>query len=103
MPPAGYLSLTGKNVNDSGNSSEPSSATHLEIVWQLRAASIAWVHGDEGIAGGHQPDVHALKGEAAQLSSLGTLDGQDLLGHHTQHLQLNPVELVKAGPGATAC
>lgn len=76
---------------------------HLEVIWELRAASIAGVHGDEGIAGGHQPDLHSFKGEHAELGSLGTLDGQHLLGHHTQHLQLYAVELIKARPGSTAC
>jgi len=28
------------------------------------------------------------------------LDGKELLSHHTQHLNVNPVELIKAGPGA---
>ena len=79
------------------------SSSHLEVVGQLRAASIARVHGDEGITGGHQPDLHPLKGERAQLGRLGTLDGQHLLGHHTQHLQLNTVELIKAGPSPAAC
>ena len=76
---------------------------HLEVVWELRSASIARVHGDEGIAGGHQPDFHSLKCEHAELGSLSTLDGEHLLGHHTQHLQLDAVELIKACPCSTAC
>lgn len=79
------------------------SSGHLEVVWQLRTASIARVHGDEGIAGGHQADLHPLKDERAQLGCLGALDGQHLLGHHTQHLQLDTVELIKAGPSPAAC
>ena len=39
----------------------------------------------KALPGGHQPDFHSLKGEHAELGSLGTLDGEDLLGHHTQH------------------
>lgn len=27
------------------------------------------------------------------------LDGGDLLRHHRQHLDVNPIKLVKAGPG----
>lgn len=76
--------------------------SHLKVVWQLRATGIARVHGDEGIAGGHQPDLHPFKCEHAQLGGLGALDGQHLLSHHTQHLQLDTVELIKAGPGSTA-
>ena len=34
---------------------------HLEVVWQLRAPSIARVHGDEDGAGGVQLDLRALK------------------------------------------
>ena len=34
---------------------------HLEVVWQLRAPSVARVHGDEDGAGGVQPDLCALK------------------------------------------
>ena len=31
------------------------------------------------------------------------LDSEELLSHHTQHLNVNPVELIKAGPGARLC
>ena len=30
------------------------------------------------------------------------MDGGDLLGHHRQHLNVNAVELIKAGPGPSA-
>ena len=30
----------------------------------------------------------------------GVLDAEKLLSHHTQHLNVNAVELIKAGPGA---
>lgn len=30
----------------------------------------------------------------------GILDAEELLSHHTQHLNVNAVKLVKAGPGA---
>lgn len=30
----------------------------------------------------------------------GVLDAEELLSHHTQHLNVDAVELIKAGPGA---
>ena len=35
------------------------------------------------------------------LRTLTSLNGQDLLGHHREHLQVDAVELIKAGPGTT--
>ncbi len=43
-----------------------------------------------------------LQGRARVLQAYpeSVLDRKELLSHHTQHLNVNPVELIKAGPGA---
>ncbi len=45
----------------------------------------------------------AFEQEGGEASSLGPLNGQNLLGDHAQHLQINAVELVKARPSPGAC
>eukprot|EP00962_Isochrysis_galbana_P031293 scaffold10193_cov107-Isochrysis_galbana.AAC.3 len=54
----------------------------LEVVGQLRSAGIAGVHPREALG-------------------RGALDGQDLLGNDRKHLEVDPVELVEAGPRAS--
>lgn len=54
----------------------------FQVVWQLRAASIARVHGDEDIAGGAQRQLTPLEHEALHLGLDRHLDFQNLLGHH---------------------
>jgi len=65
----------------------------------------------------HSPGIHGyeygtsriqfehciLEKEFHNLASNGPLDGQDLLRHHGEHLQLDAIELVEAGPGARLC
>lgn len=38
--------------------------------------------------------------QALQAYPESILDSEELLSHHTQHLNVNPIELIKAGPGA---
>lgn len=76
---------------------------YLEIVWQLLSTSITWIHCDEESTGWVQREFCPLKHEALQVSSHSLLDTGNLLGDHGQHLQLNSVELVKAGPGTGLC
>ena len=75
----------------------------FQVVRQLRPAGVARVHGDEHVAGVQQRDRRALEHEAARAFALGLLDGQDLLRDHRQHLQLDAVELIEAGPGTGCC
>jgi hypothetical protein len=44
----------------------------------------------------------ALKLKGLDTCRLGALHSQDLLSDHTQHLQVDAVELVEASPGAAA-
>ena len=62
---------------------------------------ISRVHGDEDGAGGVQFDLGPLKQKDAGPRIDPSLDGQDLLGHHGQHLKVDTVELIKAGPCST--
>lgn len=55
---------------------------HLEVVRQLCAAGVAWVHCDEnGVRGVHQ-DVAALKLDAVIAGDGCLLDVVHLLRHH---------------------
>jgi hypothetical protein len=58
-----------------------SSTAHLEVVWQLAAASIAGVHGDEYAAGGYEADVLAQEVEHLALL-LDGLEGRSGLRWH---------------------
>ena len=60
---------------------------------------VAGVHGDEDGTGWVQFDLGALKEQSVVARADAPLDGHDLLGHHRQHLQVDAVELVEAGPG----
>jgi hypothetical protein len=46
--------------------------------------------------------LRRLQGSARALQAYpeSVLDRKELLSHHTQHLNVNPVEFIKAGPGA---
>ena len=72
----------------------------LEVLGQLGAAGVARVHRDEDAARAVQLDVTPLEDEALLALRDGGEDGQDLLGHHREHLDLDTVELVKARPRA---
>lgn len=59
------------------------------------------VHGDEDTTGGAEFDLSALKHEPLGLVLEGLEDGQDLLGHYRQHLNVDTVELIKTAPGTS--
>ena len=72
----------------------------LQVVGQLGAAGVAGVHRDVHVALRVQVQLRVLEHEALHLGHDGQLDGQNLLRHDRQHLQVDAVELVEAGPGA---
>lgn len=65
----------------------------------IYSQALTRVHGDEDPTGPHQIDFKALEIEAGEAGSQGREDGQDLLGHHRQHLHIDAVKLIKAAPG----
>ena len=76
------------------------SEEHLEVLWQLRPAGIARVHGDEvANCGAHGNDLsHEVKCWSLLLDPV--LDALHLDGDDGEHLHSDPVELVEAPPGA---
>lgn len=73
----------------------------LNSIWiDLSWIILRWVHGNEISTGGIEFDVLPLKHEPEVLTVLGLFNHQDLLGHHRQHLQVNPIKLVKAAPAS---
>lgn len=72
---------------------------HLEIIRKFRSASISRVHGDGNKTVGVEAQLCALKVKILKSHFNGSLNTQNLLSHHRQDLQLNPVEFVKTGPG----
>ena len=81
-------------INCTPNKSLLNSRTDLS--WII----LRWVHGNEISTGGIEFDVLPLKHEPEVLTVLGLFNHQDLLGHHRQHLQVNPIKLVKAAPAS---
>ena len=63
-----------------------------------RRTCVSRVHGDEDITGGVQLDLRPLEQQHGGPRVDPSLDGEDLLGHHGEHLQVDSVELVEAGP-----
>ena len=78
----------------------PTPEERLEVIRQLRAAGVARVHGDVHRAARVQLNLGILKDKALDLGLDGQLDGEDLLRHYGQHLQINAVELIKASPSS---
>eukprot|EP00959_Pyramimonas_sp_CCMP1952_P267506 5593186-Pyramimonas_sp.AAC.1 len=72
----------------------------LEVVGQLRTASIPGVHRDEHVARVAQRQVRALELEPLELGGLGTHDGEDLLGDDAKHLSKG---LVRDSQGFSRC
>ena len=57
------------------------------------------VHSDEYATGGTEFDLVALKGKPLGLLTQSLEDGQDLLSHHRQNLNVDTIELIKTTPG----
>ena len=72
----------------------------LEVIRQLCAPGIAWVHGDEDATLLVEVNLAALKDKPLGQVSQGLQDGEDLLRHHRQHLNVDAVKLVKTAPGS---
>eukprot|EP00964_Phaeocystis_antarctica_P055483 scaffold32640_cov63-Phaeocystis_antarctica.AAC.1 len=72
----------------------------LEVVGQLGAAGVARVHRDEDGVGRVDGQVRPLEHEVLDARRDGALDGEDLLRHDREHLEVDPVELVEARPRA---
>lgn len=49
---------------------------------------------------GRQCNLQAAKVSHQNSHPESILDGEELLSYHTEHLDVNPIELIKAGPGA---
>ena len=62
-----------------------------------------WIHGDEDAACLAKLDLSPLEQEPLGIVGERLQDGQDLLGHHRQHFNVNTIELVKAAPGSRLC
>lgn len=73
-----------------------SPAPSPRVTWFLPPTRI---HGDEDPTRPHQIYFKALEIETREVGGQGGQDGQDLLGHHRQHLDVDAVKLVKAAPG----
>mmetsp|Transcript_23335 Transcript_23335/g.80944 ORF Transcript_23335/g.80944 Transcript_23335/m.80944 type:complete len:278 (+) Transcript_23335:1712-2545(+) len=73
---------------------------HLQVVRELGAASVTGVHRDERAARHLQRQVGALEHESLRSARLGLLDGQNLLRDDRQHLELDAIKFVEAGPRA---
>lgn len=56
------------------------------------------IHGDKDATWTDQTYVLSIKVEPGQFGWEGGQDGEDLLGHHWQHLDVDAVELIKARP-----
>jgi len=75
--------------------------------WQLQLRSIAVqrcqsVEMTSNMAAASAILLFRLQSSALVLQAYpeSILDSEELLSHHTQHLNVDPVELIKAGPGA---
>lgn len=79
-------------------SQTPSSPAPLpRVTWFFSPTRI---HGDEDPTRPHQIYFKALKMETREVGGQGRQDGQDLLGHHGQHLNVDAIKLIKAAPGS---
>mmetsp|Transcript_2367 Transcript_2367/g.7837 ORF Transcript_2367/g.7837 Transcript_2367/m.7837 type:complete len:1218 (-) Transcript_2367:3636-7289(-) len=75
----------------------------LQVVGQLGPACVARVHRDEDAVGRPEPNFAPLEHELVVFGQQRLPDCEQLLGHHRQHLDVDPVELVEAGPAASLC
>ena len=70
----------------------------LEVIGQFRSSGVPGIHGDEDAAGPFQLDVSTLEDESLEAVRQCRHDGEDLLGDNWQHLDVDPVELIKTAP-----
>eukprot|EP00967_Tisochrysis_lutea_P013817 scaffold15484_cov30-Tisochrysis_lutea.AAC.3 len=72
----------------------------LEIVRELRAPSVSGIHCDEHSTRGIQANFSTLENESLLARHRRLLNGRDLLCHDREHLEIDSVKLVEAGPCA---
>eukprot|EP00906_Rhabdomonas_costata_P031046 RCo043882 len=72
----------------------------LDVLRELRAALVPWVHRDEHPDRGDQADVLTHETEPLLVVLNGIEHGLHLSGHHGQHLNRDTVELIEAPPRA---
>eukprot|EP00960_Hanusia_phi_P047197 758288-Hanusia_phi.AAC.2 len=70
----------------------------FEVVRQLGPPGVPGIHRDEAAVVPVEPDELPEELEALGVGLERVADGHDLLGDHRQHLDVDPVELVEAGP-----
>lgn len=74
----------------------------FQIVRQFRSASVSRVHRDKHRTRAIQIQFCILEYQGLLLRVYGPLNGQDLLRHDRQDLQVDAVEFIEAGPRACA-
>jgi hypothetical protein len=86
------------NEEKLGNNHDHRSEESLQVVWQLRSASIAGVHGDVDSNGWHQLHVDVLEEDLGLSFNQSILDGLNLNGNDGEYLNIDSVELIEAAP-----
>eukprot|EP00965_Chrysotila_dentata_P087664 2893899-Pleurochrysis_carterae.AAC.3 len=94
------LELDLADVVEVGHDHGARAEERLEVFGQLRAARVAWVHGDEGADGGHQRDGLVVEDEIELLATYRVEYCRELPRHNRKYLDRDPVELVEASPSA---
>eukprot|EP00760_Papus_ankaliazontas_P005950 PhM_4_TR1281/c1_g1_i1/m.7220 len=91
------------NQREVGNHHGNRTKEGLEVIGQLRATGVAWVHRHEDTAAEVEFDLVTLKAEPRQAQLHSVQDGEDLLRDDRKHLDLDTVELVEATPTSGLC